>query len=29
MDRKLYIKKADVKKIGKVERIYLCDKTGE
>ena len=29
MDRKLYIKKADVKNIGKVERIYLCDKTGE
>ena len=29
MDRKLYIKRADVKNIGKVERIYLCDKTGE
>ena len=29
MDRTLYIKKADVKNIGKVERIYLCDKTGE
>ena len=29
MDRRLYIKKADVKNIGKVERICLCDKTGE
>ena len=29
MDRKLYIKKADTKNIGKVGRIYLCDKTGE
>lgn len=29
MDRTLYIKRADVKNIGKVERIYLCDKTGK
>ena len=29
MNRKLYIKRADVKNIGKVERICLCDKTGE
>lgn len=29
MDRMLYIKKADVKNIGKVERICLCDKTGK